>query len=234
VELIPYRVLLPPGHPTLRSDRLLWSFSSLQRRSSDEPRHELVCQLQLWFRSQALSTSQRFPSKSESRGLVSCRCRSWDSTLQSLPLAEIACLSRGSLASLQLSTGLERDRTRDLVTPRFADSHALAQLPGSPDSYGLSFSSTSEDPVRPGARALELTSLPQLHLLRSFTPSCESVHSRLGSPQADRSILSWASAPLEPSPPTPRILYPSEPRLGHPLVARKLGADPTQDRDPVR
>jgi hypothetical protein len=50
-----------------------------------------------------------------------------------------------------------------------------------------------------------------LHLLRSFTPSCESVRDWIGFPLTCRSLLSWDSAPLELSPPTPWILDPSRP-----------------------
>jgi len=49
------------------------------------------------FRSQVFSTSQRLLSSLKLRGLVSCHNRSWDSPLQSLPLARIAHPSRGHM-----------------------------------------------------------------------------------------------------------------------------------------
>jgi len=42
-----------------------------------------------------------------------------------------------------------------------------------------------------------IVSFRQLHLLRSFSPSCESVHNWVGFPRTSRPILSWARAPLE-------------------------------------
>mgnify|MGYP003572178373 CR=1 FL=1 len=48
------------------------------------------------FRSQAFSTSQRFPSRPKLRGLVSCHNRSWDPPFRAFP-------SRGSRASLEVA-----------------------------------------------------------------------------------------------------------------------------------
>jgi len=59
--------------------------------------------------------------------------------LQSFPLTKgRAPLSRPT-APLRLSTGVLERASRDLVTVRFADAHALTQLPGSPNDYGLPF-----------------------------------------------------------------------------------------------
>jgi len=44
--------------------------------------------------------------------------------LQSVPLVEIAYPSRGSLASLQLSTGVQKRMPRRLIAPGFTDAHA--------------------------------------------------------------------------------------------------------------
>jgi len=66
-------------------------------------------------------------------------------------------------------------------------------------------------PGPPGFRACGTAPFRQLHLLRSFTPSCESVRSCFGFPLTNWPILSWDFAPLELSPSTPRILDP--PRL---------------------
>ena len=71
------------------------TFSHPPTASSREPHTDRVVQPPVRFRSQAFSTSQRFPSKLEFRGLVSCRSRSWVASLQSFPLAEIARPSRG-------------------------------------------------------------------------------------------------------------------------------------------
>jgi hypothetical protein len=49
------------------------------------------------------------------------------------PSQKIACLSRDSLAPLQLSTSVQSRTTVGLVAPRFADFHAFAQSPGSPE-----------------------------------------------------------------------------------------------------
>jgi hypothetical protein len=133
LELIPYRVLLPPGHPTRRPDRLLWSFFSLQRPPSDEPRHEPACRVRPWFRSQVFSPSQRFPSKSEVCGLVSCRYRSWDSTLQSLPLAgDRLPLSRqpGSLAVIHWRGTRSSPWSCHSPFHRLPRSRAVAWFPG--------------------------------------------------------------------------------------------------------
>jgi hypothetical protein len=47
--------------------------------------YEIGCQPQSRFRSQVLSTSQRFPSRPKFRGLVSCHNRSWDSSFRVFP-----------------------------------------------------------------------------------------------------------------------------------------------------
>jgi len=59
--------------------------------------YEPECPHPARFRSQVFSTSQRFPSTPELCGLVACRCRPWDPSLQSFPLVRIACPSRGCL-----------------------------------------------------------------------------------------------------------------------------------------
>jgi hypothetical protein len=71
----------------------------------------------------------------------------------------------------------------------------------------------------------------QLHLLRSFTPSSESVRDWLGFPLTRRPILSWDSAPLELSPPTPRILDPSRPEGLN--TNSCLAARDSKDRSPT-
>jgi hypothetical protein len=56
------------------------------------------------FRSQVLSTSQRFPGTSELCGLVPCRCRPWGSPFRALLLAGIACASRRRMLPCSFST----------------------------------------------------------------------------------------------------------------------------------
>jgi len=60
-------------------------------------------------------------------------------SLQRLPLAEIACPSRGRFAPLQLSTAVLERRLLVLITAGFFDARARAQLPDSPDDYELPF-----------------------------------------------------------------------------------------------
>jgi hypothetical protein len=69
------------------------------------------------FRSQVFSTSQRLPSSPGLHGLVPCRNRSWDSSLQSFPLAGIAHPSRGHIAPLPLSTDVLGRVTGFLLPP---------------------------------------------------------------------------------------------------------------------
>jgi len=94
-------------------------------------------------------------------------------------------------------------------------------------------------PFSPGKRASRspwiscrgTVSFRQLHLLRSFTPSSESVRDWLGFPLTRRPILSWVSAPLELSPPTPRILDPSRPEGLN--TKSCLAARDSKDRSPT-
>jgi len=164
------------------------------------------------LRSQALSTSQRFPSKLKLRGLVSCRNRSWDSSLQSLPLAgDRLPLSRqlGFLAVIH-----RRAETYDLrlFHRRFPRTSTLSRgclVPS--DDYGLPFHMKCLASWLPWVSCRGIASFRQLHLLRSFDPSCESVHDWIGFPLTNRPLLSWVSSPLELSPLTPWILDPPEP-----------------------
>jgi hypothetical protein len=140
-----------------------------------------------WLRSQAFSTSQRFPGRPKLRGLVSCRNRSWDSSLQSLPLTgDRLPLSRqpGSLAVIHRRAGRT---TLDLVTagflrlPRF---HAVACSP--PPAMGSLFTHRGTLPGPPGSRAVEPPVPPA------------SPASKLHSPLRVRSRLGWVS-PHQPA-----------------------------------
>jgi hypothetical protein len=80
-----------------------------------------------------------------------------------------------------------------------------------PPTMGFLSAHRSALPGLPGSRACGTAPFRQLHLLRSFTPSCESVRNWIGFPLTSRPILSWDFAPLELSPSTPRILDPPRP-----------------------
>jgi hypothetical protein len=97
-------------------------------------------------------------------------------------------------------------------TACFPDFHAFTQLPGSSDDYGFPFHALVHASWSPWGSGSETAPFRQLHLLRSFTPSCESVRNWIGFPLTNWPILSWAYAPLELSPLTPRILDPPRPR----------------------
>jgi len=114
------------------------------------------------------------------------------------PSLEIAYPSRGSLASLQLSTDVQRRTTRFLVTAGFARLprfHVVAWFP--PPAMGSLCGAPRCSSCSPWASRRGTASFRQLHLLRSFSPSCESVRNWVGFPRASRPILSWDFAPLE-------------------------------------
>jgi len=143
------------------------------------------------FRSQVFPTSQRFPGKFKFHGLISCRNRSWVSPFRVFPSRKIANLFRADQAPMQLSTSVPKRTTRDLIAFGFTDSHAFAQLPGSPADYGLTFRSPKWASRLPWISRRRTAPFRQLHLLRSRSPSHESVHNWFGFPLASRPILSW-------------------------------------------
>jgi hypothetical protein len=122
------------------------------------------------FRSQAFSTSQRFPgSGPKDRGLVSCHSRSWDPPFRAFP-------SQGSRAPLEAAGSpavihrrAETRRTSPF-TARFTDVHAFTRLPGFPDDYGLPFHEPRSASWLSWAQHGGVASFRQLHLLRSFVP----------------------------------------------------------------
>jgi hypothetical protein len=84
------------------------------------------------FRSQVFSTSQRFPSRPGFHGLIACRNRSWDSSLQSFPLAGIARPSRGHLLPCRCPPTCWDATPGALslpVSPTSTLSHAVAWFP---------------------------------------------------------------------------------------------------------
>jgi len=176
----------------------------------------------LRIRGLATSSSQRFPSKPKVRGPVSDRTVPGIPPFRVFPSQEIAHASRRSLASLRLSSGVQRRTSRVLVTAGFPDAHAFTQLPGSPVGYELPFRAPKH-----ASRSLRVsrrgtTSFHQHHPLRSFDPSCKSVRDWVGSPLSNRPIPSWASAPLELPSSTSRSLDPPELEARTLAFARRL------------
>jgi len=153
-------------------------------------------------------SSQRFPGKPKVRGPVSDRTVPGIPPFRVFPSQEIAYASRRSLAPLRLSSGVRKCTTR-VLSPAVSPTSALSRRCLVPP---LAMSSLSARRRR-ASESLWVsrrgtTSFHQPHPLRSFDPSCESVRDWVESPLPNRPIPSWASAPLEPSPPTPRILDP--------------------------
>jgi hypothetical protein len=75
-------------------------------------------------------------------GLISCRNRSWTTSLQSFPLAKNTYPSQGRLAPLQLSTVPRKRAASDLITRRFTDSHAFDAVAKIPDELKTTFSTS--------------------------------------------------------------------------------------------
>jgi hypothetical protein len=122
------------------------------------------------FRSQAFTTSQRFPSKSKFCDLVSCRSRLGFS-LQSVPLTGIARPFQGRFASLRFSTDVPNGRHLGLITAGFIDARAVRRSCQSPPTTMGSLSThprarfpVSLDPSH-GTHLFR-----QLHPLRSLDP----------------------------------------------------------------
>jgi len=195
VEPIPFRVPhhLPAVRPVGRT-----SFPEISG-----PYNDVTLGSPMWsrlsrpprLRSQAFSTSQRFPSIPVLRGLVSCRSRSWDLPSEVSPRENRAPLSR-PLAPLQSSTSAQRRAFRVLIAACFTDSHARAQLPGSPDDYGLPFHAPKRASRSPWNPSDQTAPSRWLRLLRSLAP--------LANPFAPARVaptwapfLSWVFAPLE-------------------------------------
>jgi hypothetical protein len=111
---------------------------------------------------------------------------------------------------LQLSTGVQKRTTLDLSPPVSRTPTPSRGCLVPPTAMGSLFTRKRAS-WSPWVSCRGTASFRQLHLLRSFTPSGESVRDWLGFPLTCRPLLSWVSAPLELSPPTPRILDPSRP-----------------------
>jgi len=162
---------LPFGLPSCRRRSTSPGSWSLQRHGFGLAPCEVGCPDPPRFRSQAFSTSQRFPSKLEPRGLVSCHSRPWDPPFRAFP-------SRGSRAPLEVACSLAvihrcaEARRSSPFTAGFPDVHAFTQLPGSPDDYGLPFGELESSP--PGRPGLGLTDSPRsasFTCFEAFLPS---------------------------------------------------------------
>jgi hypothetical protein len=131
--------------------------------------YETDCPTPPRFRSQAFSTSQRFPGTPELRGLVSCHNRSWDPPFRAFPSQR----SRTSLEAAGSLAVIHRRAVARWTSPfagRFPDVHARARLPGSPIDYGLPFRVPRLAFRLSRAWLNGLAPFRQLHLLRSFVP----------------------------------------------------------------
>jgi hypothetical protein len=96
------------------------------------------CSLQ--FRSQAFSTSQRFPSRLKFHGLISCRNRSWAFSFRAFPSRRSCLPLSRPHAPLQLFTGLRRQQRSAPYYHRFPRRTCRwARLPCFTDSYGSPF-----------------------------------------------------------------------------------------------
>jgi hypothetical protein len=167
--------------------------------------YEAGCPTPPRFRSQVFSTSQRLPSSPGLHGLVPCRNRSWDSSLQSLPLAGIAHPSRGHIAPLSLSTDV-LGRVTGFLCRRFRRlPRPSARSPGSPDAWASFWHARGRTSRSPWTPSGETVPFRQLHRLRSLDPPASPFAPARVSLNR-RSLLSWVSASLELSPPTPWIL----------------------------
>lgn len=177
-------------------------FNDVTRAS---PVMERVVQPPPRFRSQVSSTSQRFPGRLELRGLVSCRNRSWDPSLQSLPPAGIAHLSRGRWlpCSHPPPCGPRRPRSCRRRFRRRPRSRAVAGVPRRLWAPFQRAEARLPVPLDPTRRARPVA--VSFTCFEAFFPL--RIRSRRpGSPLPDGRCSPGLPAPPEPSPPTPRIL----------------------------
>jgi len=166
------------------------------------------------FRSQAFSTSQRFPSKLESCGLVSCRNRPWGFPFRGFPSQESRAPPE---AASFLAVIHQRAKTRpsEPYHRRFhRRTRPRARLPGFPADYEVPFDAPRCASQSLRARASGTVSFRQLHPLRSVLPPASPFAPGQVAPNR-RPILSWVSILPRALPSTPRSLSdPPAPR-GH-------------------
>jgi hypothetical protein len=160
----------PPDRPTSRSDP-----TSLR---SPAPSNGILVPapsgagrpFPLRFRSQAFSTSQRFPSKLEFHGLVSCRNRSWVTSPSELsPRRDRVPLSR-PLAPPQLSTAVPGRTPARPFAARFPDSHARGAVAWFPRRLWVPFPRVARTRFPVALSRTGIDRFRQLHLPRSFAP----------------------------------------------------------------
>jgi len=139
-----------------------------------------------------------------------------------------APLSR-PLAPVWLVTGvLERTHWR-LVSARFPDVHAYAQLPGSPDTYELPFRTPKRTSRLPWTPASGTVPFHQLLPLRSLIPPASPFANDPSYPVPPADTLLDLS-PLKSSPYTPGILGPARTRrLEPPTGSRRLRQSDAKD-----
>jgi hypothetical protein len=104
---------------------------------------EVVCPSPPRFRSQAFSTSQRFPGRLKVCGLVSCHYRPWDPPFRAFPSqgsrASLEALSRGCLLPCSYPP-VSRSVLFFAVRLRFHSTSTLSRgCLSSPEDYGLPF-----------------------------------------------------------------------------------------------
>jgi len=121
-------------------------------------------------RSRVFSTPQRFPGKSELRGLVSCRYRSWDPPFRAFPSSR--SLTPLGAAWLPCSHPPAcKDARPDTVSPLVSPTPTQARPPGSPNDYELPLIEPKPASRSPWVSCHGTASSRQLHLLRSVSPS---------------------------------------------------------------
>lgn len=162
-------------------------FNDVTRAS---PTHERGVPTPLGFRPQAFSTSRRFTSTLELRGLVSCRCRSWAPPSELVPRGDRALLSK-PLAPPQSSTGVPERAARVLIASGFCRRpRASAQWPTSPADYGSPFHGPKPASRSPWVSNDGTARFRQLHLPRGFLPPARP-YPRPESPRTGEPLLSW-------------------------------------------
>jgi hypothetical protein len=161
------------------------------------------------FRSRAFSTPQRFTSRPELRGLVSCRCRSWAFSCRGFPSQESRAPLEAAYAPLWSSTDARNApagsyHRRFLQTPTLARSGLVP-----PTTMGSLFTTAEAVLTRsPWTPANGTVTSRQLHPLRSLDPPASPFTYDPSCPEPP-GRSSPGLSPLKPSPPTPGSLEPA-------------------------
>jgi hypothetical protein len=185
-------------------------FLSLQRCHSGEPRNEASCPFSPRFRSQVFSTSQRFPSRPELRGLVSCRNRSWDRPFRVFPSQRSRAPLEAALLPCRYPPPCVSEPPASL-SPPVSPTPTLSRSCLDPHSgYRLPFREPKSASQSPRSRAAEpprSASFTDFEAL--IPPRVRSCPHRVA--PIWRPILSWVSPPPESSPTAPWVLDPPKP-----------------------